>query len=75
MRSDDIKSEISKLNVVEKLILVEDLWDDIAASNEVVPLYEWQKTELDTRLEAYGKGELAKFDWQLVHAKLRNKYK
>lgn len=74
MRSDELINEIRKLNLSEKLILVEDLWDDIAASNETLPLHEWQQQELDKRLEAYHKGELATFSWQSVHEKLRKKY-
>ncbi len=30
----------------EKLQLVEDLWDDLAATPETVLLYDWQKEEL-----------------------------
>jgi len=34
------------LTVAEKLQLVEDLWDDLAATPETVPIYDWQKEEL-----------------------------
>ncbi len=34
------------LTPAEKLQLVEDLWDDLAASPEDVPVHEWQKQEL-----------------------------
>lgn len=33
----------------EKLQLVEDLWDDLAATPADVPLYEWQREELARR--------------------------
>jgi len=29
----------------EKLQLVEDLWDDLAAAPETVPVHDWQKRE------------------------------
>ena len=75
MRSDELRNEIKKLNLTEKIMLVEDIWDEIAESNESIPLYDWQKQELDQRLGAYKKGELKTFDWQTVHDSLRKKYK
>ncbi|MDY6906455.1 MAG: addiction module protein [Thermodesulfobacteriota bacterium] len=33
----------------EKLQLVEDLWDDLAASPSAVPVHDWQKDELARR--------------------------
>jgi putative addiction module component (TIGR02574 family) len=75
MRSDEIKNEIKKLNLAEKILLVEDIWDQIAESNESMPISDWQKQELDQRLGAYQKGELKTFEWQAVHDNLRKKYK
>ena len=37
------------LSPPEKLQLVEDLWDDLAATPAEVPVYEWQKKELARR--------------------------
>ena len=37
------------LSAAGKLQLVEDLWDDLAASPEDVPVHEWQKQELARR--------------------------
>ena len=37
------------LSPAEKLQLVEDLWDDLAAAPEDVPVHEWQKQELARR--------------------------
>ena len=58
MRTEELRSEINKLEVSEKLILVEKVWDDIAKSNEQLPLPEWQKKELTRRLSAYDEGEI-----------------
>ena len=46
MRIEQIKIEIDGLELSEKLLLVEDLWDSIAASNAELTLLEWQKEEL-----------------------------
>ncbi|TAJ93965.1 MAG: addiction module protein [Gammaproteobacteria bacterium] len=75
MRPDQIKDEINRLELSERLLLVEDVWDAIAASNSELPMPEWQKRELDKRYEAYKKGQLELHDWQSVHEGLRDKYK
>ena len=75
MRADDIRDEFKKLELNEKLVLIEALWDDIAASNDSIPLQEWQRQELDKRLDAYHQGKLKQFDTDMIHESLRNKYK
>jgi putative addiction module component (TIGR02574 family) len=75
MRSEKIKQEINKLNLAEKLLLVEDIWDSIAQSNSELPLPEWQKLELDKRYKDYKAGKLNLHNWQSVHEDIRNKYK
>lgn len=75
MRPDQIKDEISRLELSEKLLLVEDVWDAIAASNSEIPMPEWQKRELKKRYEEYKEGKLELHDWKSVHEDLRDKYK
>ncbi len=75
MKADDIRDQFKKLDINEKLVLIEELWDDIATSNESIPLNEWQQQELNKRLDAYRNGELKQFDTNMVHESLRNKYK
>ncbi len=75
MRPEKIKDEISKLELSEKLLLVEDIWDSIAASNSELPMPEWQKKELDRRYQQYEEGKLDLHDWKMVHEELREKYK
>jgi putative addiction module component (TIGR02574 family) len=75
MRLEEIKDEIGRMELSEKLLLVEDIWDSIAASNSEIPMAEWQKQELDKRYKEYCNGKLELHDWQSVHNSLRNKYK
>ncbi len=75
MRPEKIKDEISKLELSEKLLLVEDIWDSIAAGNSELPMPEWQKMELDRRYQQYKEGKLGLHDWKMVHEELREKYK
>jgi len=73
MRPDQIKDEISRLELSEKLLLVEDIWDSIAASNADIPLPAWQKQELDRRYQEFKEGKLELHDWEAVHQDLRQK--
>ena len=43
MRPDEIKQKIEELNLSEKLLLIEDVWDEIAKSNQELFMHEWQK--------------------------------
>ncbi len=47
MNSNNIS--IFDLSPPEKLQLVEDLWDDLAATPSEVPVHEWQIRELERR--------------------------
>jgi len=67
MRTDQIKNEIDRLALSEKLLTVEDIWDSIAASNSEIPMHEWQKKELDRRYKEYKEGSLQLHDWKTVH--------
>ncbi len=74
MEPNDILDEISKLELSEKILLVEDIWDLIAKANSKLPMPEWQKIELAKR-----KGELQNEtssleDWKTVHQKIRSEF-
>ena len=44
---------LRELSIEERIRLVEDLWDSIAADQQTLRLTAEQKTELDRRLSAY----------------------
>jgi putative addiction module component (TIGR02574 family) len=75
MRVEEIKKEIDHLDVSEKLTLIEAVWDEIAQSNQELPLPEWQKKELSERLFLYKDASIKTKDGTKVHEDLRNKYK
>lgn len=58
----------------EKLQLVEDLWDDIAAIPSDVPIHDWQKEELDRRKQNLANNSTAGDSWQDVKARIRSRY-
>ena len=43
--------EIMRLPLKERLQLVEEVWDSIAATPEAVPVPDWHREELDRRLD------------------------
>ena len=45
--------KIEELTVEERLKLVEDIWDSIAAEQQTLPLTKNQRSLLDRRLEDY----------------------
>jgi len=73
MRPEQIKDEIGRLELSEKLLLVEDIWDSIAANNSEIPMPIWQKQELDRRYEEFKTGKLKLHDWKVVHKELHKK--
>ena len=64
---------VFELSPAEKLQLVEDLWDDLAATPEAVPLHEWQKEELDARKARLGAERKSPVDWEGVKARARSR--
>jgi putative addiction module component (TIGR02574 family) len=48
-----MNAKLRELPIEERIKLVEDLWDSIAADKEVLPVTPEQKAELDRRLDAY----------------------
>ena len=66
-------ADILELSFAERLQLVEDIWDSIAAVPEAVPLNEDQKKELDRRLEAYHLDPEAGSPWIEVRERLRTR--
>jgi putative addiction module component (TIGR02574 family) len=61
--------EILKLPPAERLELVEEVWDSLAASPDSVPVPEWHKAELDRILD-HPLPEPS-LTWEEVQAKLR----
>jgi putative addiction module component (TIGR02574 family) len=48
-----MRAELRQLPIAERIRLVEDLWDSIAAEQDTLPLTPEQRAELDRRLDAY----------------------
>jgi len=75
MTIEQLKSEIGKLDLAEKLLLVEDVWDSIAVGNESIPMPAWHRKERERRSEDYRKGAIELHDWEELHQAIREMYK
>jgi putative addiction module component (TIGR02574 family) len=62
------------LSTSEKLQLVQDLWDDLAATPEAIPVYQWQMDELDRREAEFEKNPTATLSWEEVKRRIRLPY-
>ena len=62
-------SSIFDLSPSEKLQLVEDLWDDLAATPGTVPVHGWQKEELARRKANLMKNPASALTWEEVKRK------
>ena len=64
-------TSIFDLSPAEKLQLVEDLWDDLAATPEAVPVHDWQKEELARREANLRKHPDSGLTWEQVKRRVR----
>ena len=58
----------------EKLQLVEDLWDNLAADPDDVPIHEWQKQELALRKARLMAAPASAVAWEDVKATIRKRH-
>ena len=61
------------LSIPERIQLVEDIWDTIAAQGDAVELTPEEKAVVDARLEAYHKDPSAGAPWAEVFERLRSR--
>ena len=61
---------IDQLSVAQRILLVEEIWDSIAAEVEEIPLTEAQKQDLQRRIAAYEANPKAASSWEEVKARL-----
>ena len=67
-------ASVFDLSPAEKLQLIEDLWDDVAANPSNVPVHDWQKEELARRKANLRKSPASGFTWDEVKRRVRSRY-
>ena len=65
---------IFDLSPAEKLQLVEDLWDDLAARPEDVPMHDWQRDELARRKANLTRNPASGLTWEEVQSRIRSRH-
>ena len=70
MRTEISMANILKLDVSERIQLVEDVWDSIASVPEAMSLTETQKKELDRRIVVYHDNPTLGSPWKEVKKRI-----
>ena len=66
--------DIASLTPEERLSLLEDLWDSLAATPAAVPLTEAQRAELDRRLDDLDLEGPVGIPWEEVLSRIRSRH-
>ena len=66
-------ADLLELSIPERIQLVEDIWDSIAAQADTLELSAEEKDLIDQRLEAYHKNPGAGSQWEDVVKRIVNK--
>ena len=61
---------IQRLSPAEKLVLVTELWDDLATNPDDIPVTSEQITELDRRMEEYRKNPSQVTTWEAIKGRI-----
>lgn len=63
-------SEIKKLSVAERILIVEEIWDSIAAEQDSVEVTQAQRAELDRRIASCDASPNEGKSWQEIRRRL-----
>ncbi|MFH1898698.1 MAG: addiction module protein [Candidatus Desantisbacteria bacterium] len=67
-------TDMLSLSIPERIVLVEDLWDSIAAKAEAIELTDKEKQVIDQRIEAYHCNPNAVSPWNEVYKRIVKNY-
>jgi putative addiction module component (TIGR02574 family) len=71
MANLNFREEIKRLDVAERILLAEEIWDSILENQEAVTVSKAQKDELERRLESYARTPEEGSSWQEVKARVQ----
>jgi len=71
MEHVSVLSELKKFSVAEKILIVEELWESIAADQEKFKLTDEQRDELDKRVADYHLSPGEGYSWGDVKNKIK----
>jgi len=64
--------DFRSMTIPERILLVQEIWDSIAAEQESVELTQAEKDELDRRLAAYEAAPQEGSSWEQVKSRLQS---
>ena len=64
-------ADIMALSIPERIILVEEIWDSIAAEQEATPLTPEQMAEIDQRIDEWEASPKVGASWEEVKARIQ----
>ncbi len=67
-------SDTLKMSIPERIQLVEDIWNSIAAEADAMELTEAEKSLIDERLEAHRRNPEAGSSWKDVYKRITEKH-
>lgn len=67
-------SSVFDLSAAEKLQLVLDLWDDLAANPQDVPVHDWQIAEAERRKANLQKNPASGLTWEEITQRVRSRH-
>ena len=65
--------KIDKLNVEERLELIESLWESLVVDSSNIPVTDAQKKMLDERLDEIDAGDDAGIPWENLKARIKKR--
>ena len=68
--SDVDLSAILKLSVSERLRLVQDVWDSIAAESDPLPVTDEERSLIDERMAAYRRAPEKAMTWEAARKRI-----
>jgi putative addiction module component (TIGR02574 family) len=66
----DAIPRFSEFSAAEKLILLEEIWDDLAMQPSDVPVHDWHRSELQRRYQEYLQNPADGSPWTEVRDRL-----
>ncbi len=65
--------DVNRLTAAQKLLLVSELWDDLAAHPTEVPVSREQMAELDRRMEVYRRDPSQVLTWEAIQQRIHGR--
>lgn len=68
-----VRKEILSLSITDRLQLLEEIWDSLAETPEMIPVTDAQRKELARRRRVHARNPSAAKSWAEVRARLRRR--